>query len=160
MERPTYAYIKTHISVDIRHSAWNCFWFFLMMGWPCISNYMNNNEHDALFIFSLLSYRTCTCFGSISSPSPWGRMYIRVCGKWYLVYFWDDISWLGWNRLIVSSQKYNKYHLPHIYILHPDDGLLMRPKYVDVWQLNKLKINGASGLLLFIYVYLLPICYL
>jgi hypothetical protein len=26
----------------------------------------------------------------------------------------------------------NKYHLPHIYVLPPDDGLLIRPKHVEV----------------------------
>jgi hypothetical protein len=29
--------------------------------------------------------------------------------------------------------KYNQYNLPHIYILPPDDGLLIRPKHVEVW---------------------------
>jgi hypothetical protein len=66
--------------------------------------YMNNNQHDTMFIFSLLSYHTSTCFGCISSPSSGGRIY--VCGKWY--------------------------HLPHIYILPPDDGLLICPKHVEV----------------------------
>jgi hypothetical protein len=31
-------------------------------------DYMNINQHDALFIFSLLSRHTSTCFGRISSP--------------------------------------------------------------------------------------------
>jgi hypothetical protein len=31
--------------------------------------YINNYHHDALFMFSLLSYYTSTCFGRISSPS-------------------------------------------------------------------------------------------
>jgi hypothetical protein len=35
------------------------------LGLPCILNYMNNNQHDALFIFSLLSYHTATCLGRI-----------------------------------------------------------------------------------------------
>jgi hypothetical protein len=39
---------------------------------------MNNNQLDALFIFSLLGYHTATCFGRISSPSSGGRMYIYV----------------------------------------------------------------------------------
>jgi hypothetical protein len=43
--------------------------------------YINNNPHYALFIFSLLSYHTATCFGRISSPSSGSIMYI--CGKWY-----------------------------------------------------------------------------
>jgi hypothetical protein len=45
--------------------------------------YMNNNQHNALFIFSLLSYHTSTCFGRISSLSSGGRMY--KCGKWHLL---------------------------------------------------------------------------
>jgi hypothetical protein len=49
-----------------------------MLGWPCILNYMNDNQHVALFIFNLLNCHTCTCLGRISSPSG-GRMYI--CGK-------------------------------------------------------------------------------
>jgi hypothetical protein len=60
---------------------------------------MNNNQHDALFIFSLLSYHT-----SAGGQAHWQ-----------------------------STQKYNKYHLPHTYILAPDDGLLMRPKHVEMW---------------------------
>jgi hypothetical protein len=58
---------------------------------------MNNNQHDALFIFSLLSYHTSTCFGRISCPSSGGRMYI--CGKWYLLYCRVDChrACLKWN---------------------------------------------------------------
>jgi hypothetical protein len=40
-----------------------------VFGWPCISNYMDNNQLDALFIFSLVSYHTSTCFRHISSSS-------------------------------------------------------------------------------------------
>jgi hypothetical protein len=35
---------------------------------------MNNNQLDALFIFSLFSYHTSTCFGRISSPSSGAGM--------------------------------------------------------------------------------------
>jgi hypothetical protein len=38
----------------------------------------------------------------------------------------------------------NKYHLPHIDILPPDDGLQISLKHVEVWKLNKVKINSAS----------------
>jgi hypothetical protein len=31
-----------------------------MLGLPCILNYMNNNQHDALFIFSVLTYHAST----------------------------------------------------------------------------------------------------
>jgi hypothetical protein len=44
--------------------------------------YMNNNQHDALFIFSLLSCHSYTCFGHISSPTSGGRTY--MWGKWYV----------------------------------------------------------------------------
>jgi hypothetical protein len=39
---------------------------------------MNNNQLDALFVFSLLSFHTSTRFGHISSPPSGGRIYI--CG--------------------------------------------------------------------------------
>jgi hypothetical protein len=93
-----------------------------MLGWPNILNYMNNNQHGALFIFSLLSYYTSTRFGRIDGPSSGGRMYI--CGKLYLLYCTVDCQ-RAWPQ-------YNKYHLPHVYILLPDDGLLIRPKHVEV----------------------------
>jgi hypothetical protein len=64
--------------------------------------YMINNQHDALFIFSLLSYHTSTCFGLISSPSSGGRMYI--CGKWYLLYFCVDCHRAGPSLLTVNSE--------------------------------------------------------
>jgi hypothetical protein len=51
-----------------------------MLGWPCSLNYINNNRHDALFIFSLLSYRTSTCFGCKSSQLSGSRIY-RVIHK-------------------------------------------------------------------------------
>jgi hypothetical protein len=65
----------------------------ILFGWPCPLNCMNNNQHDALFIFSLLSYRISTCFGRISSPSSGGRMYI--CGNWYLLYCSIDCQGAG-----------------------------------------------------------------
>jgi hypothetical protein len=65
-----------------------------------------NNQLDALFILSLLNYHISTCFGRISSPSSGGRMYIRVCGKWYLLYFWVDCprAWLEWNRSSIPAK--------------------------------------------------------
>jgi hypothetical protein len=67
---------------------------FFMVDWPCILNYINNNQHDALFICSLFSYHTFTCFGRISSPSSGGRMY--TFDKWYLLYFWVDCQRTTW----------------------------------------------------------------
>jgi hypothetical protein len=59
-------------------------------GWPINmrTRYMNSNQIDALFFFSLLSYHASTCFGRIISPSSGRTMYI--CGKWYLLHFWID----------------------------------------------------------------------
>jgi hypothetical protein len=39
-----------------------------------VGPYINNNQLDALFIFSLFSYHTATCFGCISSPSSGGKI--------------------------------------------------------------------------------------
>jgi hypothetical protein len=51
------------------------------------------------------------------------------------------VSELGQSRR-QTTQTCNKNQLPHIHILHPDDGLLIRLKHVDVRKLNKLKISG------------------
>jgi hypothetical protein len=54
------------------------------------------------------------------------------------VYMWQmvlviqlTVSWPGWIGT-ESTVQYNKYHLPHIYILPSDDGLLIRLKNVEV----------------------------
>jgi hypothetical protein len=63
-----------------------------------------------------------TCFGHIRNPSSGGRMCICVANGAFFT-----------SKLTVSGLgKYNKYHLPLVYILHRDDGLLIRPKFVDV----------------------------
>jgi T-complex protein 1 subunit beta len=43
------------------------------------------NQHHAVFIFTLLNYHACTCFGPICSPSSGGSK--CICGKWYLFFF-------------------------------------------------------------------------
>jgi hypothetical protein len=70
-------------------------------------NYMNNNQHYALFFFSLLSYHTSTCFGHISSPSSGGRMYTEcprrkgpIFGRVFLRSNYTDITQ---NTYIPSS---------------------------------------------------------
>jgi hypothetical protein len=40
-----------------------------------------NNQLHALFILSLLDWRTSTCFGCINSPSSGGI--VCICGNWY-----------------------------------------------------------------------------
>jgi hypothetical protein len=42
------------------------------------------NQHDALFILTLLSYHASTCFGPICSPSSGGSK--CICAKWYLFF--------------------------------------------------------------------------
>jgi hypothetical protein len=44
---------------------------------------------------------------------------------------------------------YDKNNLPHIHILSRDEGLLIRPKHVEVLYFNKLRINSASSWLLY-----------
>jgi hypothetical protein len=56
---------------------------------------MNNNEHDALFIFSLLHYHSSTCFGRLTSLLSGGRM--CICGKWYWLYCWVDCQQADWQ---------------------------------------------------------------
>jgi hypothetical protein len=85
-----------------RWSTWNSGYMSSLYRTKNIfSSNMNNNQHDALFIFSLLSYHTSTCLAHISSPSSGGRMYI--CGKWCLLYCWVDglCAWPG--PMTVSS---------------------------------------------------------
>jgi hypothetical protein len=45
-----------------------------------VGPYINNNQHNALFIFSLFSYHTATCFGCVSSPSAGGKMCSSLSG--------------------------------------------------------------------------------
>jgi hypothetical protein len=85
---------------------------YFMLGWPCSLNYINNNQLDALFIFSLLSYHTSTCFGRISSPSSGGRMYI--CGKGYLLYCTVDChrAWTGVSAAHPDCVRIFHWHNP------------------------------------------------
>jgi hypothetical protein len=55
-----------------------------------------------------------------------------ICGQWYLLYCTVDCqrAWVEWNSM--PTQKDSRCHLLHIYILPPDDGLLIRPKHVEV----------------------------
>jgi hypothetical protein len=54
-----------------------CFCFVFC--WPCISIHpCNENQLDALFIFSLFRQSTSTCFGHICSPSSGGILYIDI----------------------------------------------------------------------------------
>jgi hypothetical protein len=58
---------------------------------------------------------------------------LLACGWIKRVVSWTHIiiSWTRWQ----STYKYNKYHLQHIYIyiLPPEDALLISPKHVEVW---------------------------
>jgi hypothetical protein len=56
-----------------------------------------------------------------------------------LIYYYTSytckltVSGPGWNGNPNRPADNEHYHLPHIYILPPDDGLLIRPKHVEVW---------------------------
>jgi hypothetical protein len=80
-------HMHTHARTHTEYRWVQCNKTDFMLCWPCILD-MNNNQLDVLFVFTLLSYHTSTCFGRISSPSSGSRMYI--CGKWYLLCFWVD----------------------------------------------------------------------
>jgi hypothetical protein len=71
------------LSTDVFRSIFLCDKYSL--NFSTIYEYMNNNQHDALFIFSLLSYQTSTSFRRISSPSSGVRT--CICGKLHLLYF-------------------------------------------------------------------------
>jgi hypothetical protein len=123
---------------------------FFMLGWSCILNYMNNNQHDAL-LSSFYWVITPLHVSAISTAHHQKVECIHVAnGTCYTseltVSRLDQARWQSTHKYV-----YNKYHLPHIHILPSDDGPLIRPKHVEVWQLNKLKIYSASCWLLFIY---------
>jgi hypothetical protein len=59
------------------------------------SQHMKHNQHDALFILSLLSCHTSTSFGRISSPSSEGRCIYVATGTCYTVQL--TVSRPGWN---------------------------------------------------------------
>jgi hypothetical protein len=68
------------------------------------------NQHDALFVFTLLSYHTSTCFGPIIKRQ---NVYM---GKWYLL-----------------DLEVKQIPFTNIYILRPNNGLQMGPKHVELW---------------------------
>ena len=88
-----------------------------MLFWPRISVHpCNENQLDALFIFSLFRQSTSTNFGHICSPSSGGTIYIH-----------------------------NTYQLLYIYSIPPDDGQQICPKHVQVDWRNKLRTNSVSS---------------
>jgi hypothetical protein len=68
-------------------------------------DYMNDNQHDALFIFNLLSYYTSTCFGHISSPSLGGRIIYVSNGIVDCQWAWPE--WNGIPAKPADSQLYS-----------------------------------------------------
>jgi hypothetical protein len=78
----------------IHYTQWKCSWhffhrffFFVMVGWPCILNCICTiNQHDALFVLTLLNNHTSTCFRSICGPSSGGSN--CMCGEGYFFHGW------------------------------------------------------------------------
>jgi hypothetical protein len=89
-----------------------------MLGWLCIMNYMCNNQLDAPFILSLLNYHISTCFGQ----------------EVECIYVANGTCFT--SKLTVSrpadSQLYSIIVQFALYILPPNDGLLIRPIHVGV----------------------------
>jgi hypothetical protein len=52
---------------------------------------------------------------------------------------------LCWPANRQSTEKHSTYQLLYIYSIPPDDGLQIRPKYVEVDWRNKLRINSKSS---------------
>jgi len=137
-----------------------------MFYWPCISIYLcNKNQLDALFILSLFSQSTSTCFRYICSPSSGGILYLY--SKWYVLCCTVDclLAGLGWDANKQSTVQHNTYHLLCIYSIPPDDGLQICPKHVEFNWRNKLRINSASScflshrsILKLVYIYTMN-CY-
>jgi hypothetical protein len=56
--------------------------------------------------------------------------------KILFVFFLSGLS-AGLQAGRQATYKKNKYNLPRIHLLPPDDGLKMGPKHVEAWQFNK-----------------------
>jgi hypothetical protein len=99
-----------------------------LFGWRCIVNYMYNNQLDALSILSSLIISLLHVSGVSTAHHQEVQCIYAANGTCYT-------SELTVSRPArwQSTQNYNKYHFPHIYIIPPDDGLLIRPKHVEVW---------------------------
>jgi hypothetical protein len=115
---PPHIFIKKKKTIllflfQLMRVMWNLRTYF-MLGWLRILSYMNNNQHDALFIFNLLNYHS-TCFGHINSPSSGGRMYI--CGKWYLLYCTVECQRASFADSQLSSVISTIYHIYTPYLL-------------------------------------------
>jgi hypothetical protein len=111
-----------------------------MLGWPCIMNYVYNNQLDALFILSLLSYHTSTCFGRINSPSSGGRMYIM----WQIVLV-ILLCWLSAGPLTVNPFQSNfsaTRILPSSYLFWAGKRLV---DYLSVLHEVKRRTGSDSG---------------
>jgi len=108
-----------------------------MFSWPYISiPPCNENQLDALFIFSLFLQSSSTCFGHICSTSS-GVYSCYIYNSWYLFCFSVDSLLAN----IQSTEKHNTYQLLYIYSILPDVGLQIRPKHVEVDWRNKESIQ-------------------
>jgi hypothetical protein len=80
----------------------------LMLGWLCILNYMNNNQHEALFIFSLLSYELSHLYMF--------RAYQQHIIRRQNVYTWQTVlvllSWLSSG--LACNSKFTAYKAVYI----------------------------------------------
>jgi hypothetical protein len=113
-----YSYKKQLITLLLLLLFCNC-WFYLYIdvnkgtnftyGLPCILNYISiisyisiMNQHDALFVFTLLAYHVSTCFGPIFNPSSGGSK--CICGKWCL-FFFEAVCRQAWIVLVYYTNR-------------------------------------------------------
>jgi hypothetical protein len=131
-----------------------------MLGWPCKMNFMCVYIYIYIYIYIITNSMHClSLFYRIITPLHVSDVSLAhyqevecICvanGTCYTSKLtvsrpgWNGMSFLSAQAWWQLTQKYNKYHLPHIYILPPDDGLLIHPKCIEVWYLIKLRINSA-----------------
>jgi len=125
------------------HFVGKFYYFYLFIYFlPCISIYpCNENQFDVIFIPSLFLRPISTCFGRICSPSSGGILYIY--NNWYVLCFLVDCWPAGrpTDSQLKSAARTNC--CIYSYSIPPDDGLQIRPKYVEIDWRNKLGINSA-----------------
>jgi hypothetical protein len=74
-----------------------------------------------------------------------------ICDNWYVLYVLVDCrrAWMEWNTPSSAADSRLRITIHtncHIYtLLPPDDGLLASPKHVELWLIDKLKINSTSS---------------
>jgi hypothetical protein len=103
-----------------------------MFCWPCIAIYACNGTNLMHYLPSIYTV-TIPLHVSGLLVAHHQEVTIYICDTWYVLYVLGDC-----RRTPPTAESWRK-------LLPPDDGLLAITKHVEVWWLNKLKINSASS---------------